>query len=450
MTSMAADYRPRTDLPPGPSLPPYAQVFAMGFRTTKFLMRCYRRYGATFKLRLPGYDPQIVVTDPEVVREVMTGTAKDLHAGEANRILGPLVGENSLLLLEEKRHLHHRRLMLPPFHGERMHAYGETMQAIAAEEFSTWKKGPAFVAHTGFQRITLKVIVKTIFGVDSDNVARELEEAITSVMRAAKNPIWLLPAVQVNLGPLTAWAEIERAVMTIDRILYREIAERRAEPGDRDDILTMLVKARDEDDRPMSDEELRDEMVTLLFAGHETTTTSMAWAVYRVLSDKAVYEKVLDELARVTGGGPLDVNAVPKLEYLDGVIKESLRRDPVIPMIGRRLKKPMTIGGWSLPEGAYVAPSIYVTHHRDDVWPNANAFMPERFVGKRLDPYRWFPFGGGIRRCIGMAFALYEMRVVLAELFHSKRLRLEPGYEARAVRRSVTLAPSGGVRIEVE
>ena len=229
MTSLAADYTPRTGLPRGPPLHPYAQVAHMGFRPTDYLMGCYERYGGTFKLRLPGYDPEIIVSDPDVVKEVLTGNAQDMHAGEANRILGPLVGENSLLLLEEKRHLHHRRLMLPPFHGERMHAYGDTMLEITRRELERWRPGRAFAAHPGFQRITLRVIVRTIFGVDSDEVACELERCINSVMTAGTNPIWLLPQMQRDLGPLTKWRALHDAVTTIDGILYREIAERRAE-----------------------------------------------------------------------------------------------------------------------------------------------------------------------------------------------------------------------------
>jgi cytochrome P450 family 110 len=453
MTSPAAQLevepvQVHTGLPPGPTSPALVQALHLWLRPVAFVEECRRRFGEPFTLRLPGFAPEVHFSDPEAIREIFTADAEDLRAGEANVILEPLLGAHSLLLLDGSRHLRERRLLLPPFHGERMQAYGETMRDITDREIGGWQVGHPFPIRQAMQRITLDVIMRTVFGVEDGPRLATLRERIERVLAVGTNPTILLPLLRRDLGPLSPWGRLVRARREVHDILAAEIERRRApEAPARDDILSLLVAARDEDGRPMPDEDLRDQMITLLFAGHETTATALAWAVYRILERPDVLEAIRAEYHRVVGSGSFRAEHVAHLTYLDATVKEALRLDPIIPDIGRRLVRPMQIGGWRLPAGVVAAPSIYLAHRRPDRWPEPEQFRPERFLGARPGPYEFLPFGGGVRRCLGMAFALYEMKVVLARVLSRVDLRLKSGYRARTVRRSITLAPSQGVPV---
>ncbi len=409
-------------LPPGPRLPALVQFLHLGFRPIAFLEECDRRYGTPFTLRVPARPPLVMFSDPEAIREIFTGDPELLRAGEANNLLEPMLGQHSLLLLDGPRHLRERRLMLPPFHGERMQAYGRIMREIADRSIDAWPVGRPFPIHDRMQAITLDVILRTVFGLDEGEVLDHLRERLRRLMAFVSGTLGvllLMPWLQRDLGPLTPGGRFTRLAREIDDLLFAEIARRRAEGvAGRDDILSMLIAARDEDGQPMSDQELRDEMVTLLLAGHETTATSLAWAFHRVLGRPEVLGKLRAELRAVA--------------------------------VSRRLQAPMRIGGCDLPAGVVASPCIYLTHRRPDLWPSPALFDPERFVGARPNPYAFFPFGGGVRRCLGAAFATYEMKIVLAEILTRVELRAAPGYTVRTVRRTVTLAPSGGMPVVVE
>ena len=447
-----------TTLPPGPGIPRVLQLLQWVRRPLPFMEECARAYGDCFTIGFPGLPgaparsrrPTFVFfSHPEAIREIFTGDGEGLHAGEANSFLEPLLGEHSLLFLDGSRHLRERRMMQPPFHGERMQAYGEVMRDITASVVDGWPVARPFPIHREMQRITLEVILRTVFGLDEGPRLTRLRDLLVTLLDRATKPHVLL--LQVDLGPWSPWGRLVRIGREVDQILFAEIARCRAERSStRTDVLSMLVAARDENGQPMTDQELRDEMFTLLVAGHETTATSLAWAFHRLLANPEVLERIRDELQGVTGGGSLEPSRVASLEYLDAVVKETLRLNPILPVVARRLVTPMRIGGRDLPAGVLATPCIYLAHRRPDVWPNPARFDPTRFVGLRPSPYSFLPFGGGVRRCLGMAFALYEMKVVLAEVLRRVTLRAAPGHQVRVVRRSITLAPSEGMPVVVD
>jgi cytochrome P450 family 110 len=447
-----------TTLPPGPAIPRVLQLLQWIRRPLQFMDECARTYGDCFTIgfpSLPGAPARsrrptfVFFSDPEAIQEIFTGDGEGLRAGEANSFLEPLLGENSLLLLDGQRHLRERRLMQPPFHGERMQAYGEVMRDITAAVVDDWPVARPFPLHREMQRITLDVILRTVFGLDEGPRLTRLRDLLVTLLDRGTKPYVLL--LQVDLGPWSPWGRLLRIGREVDDILFAEIARRRAEQSSAwSDVLSMLVAARDENGQPMTDQELRDEMFTLLVAGHETTATSLAWAFHRLFANPEVLERTRDELQRVTGGGALEPSRVASLEYLDAVVKETLRLNPILPVVGRRLVTPMRIGGRDLPAGVLATPCIYLAHRRPDIWPNPARFDPTRFLGLRPSPYSFLPFGGGVRRCLGMAFALYEMKVVLAEVLRRVTLRAAPGHQVRVVRRSITLAPSEGMPVVVD
>ncbi len=436
-------------LPPGPSSNRWVQAIRYAYRPVPFLDECARRYGETFSLRMPMGPPFVLFSNPTAIKEILTGDDDALHAGEASAVLHPLLGANSLLAVDGARHTRERRLMLPPFHGERMLAYGETMRDITDAAIDAWPIGRAFPVQDEMQAITLEVILRTVFGLAEPERLALVRKRVRRLVGLVVNPIWLLPAMNKDYGRLSPGHRFARVKREVDELLFAEFARRRAGAGEGDDVLSMLVAARDEDGQAMSDEELRDQMVTLLLAGHETTATALAWAVHHIIEND-VLTSIRTELDRELGDGPLHPGQVMRLEYLDAVVKETLRLRPVIGEVGRVLKRPMRIGGWDLPAGVEASPSIYLVHRRPDVWPDPERFDPRRFIGRRPSPYEFLPFGGGTRRCLGMAFALYEMKVVLAEVLRRVDLVRAPGYRMRMVRRAITFAPSEGMPVVVE
>jgi cytochrome P450 len=423
------------------------------WQPTEFLDECGRAYGDAFTVRfpsipwLPPNPPIVFFQEPDAVRDIFTADAEALRAGEANVDLKPLLGARSLLLLDGASHLRERRLMQPPFHGERLLAYGRTMQEIADGVIDAWPTKRAFPIHPEMQRITIEVIVRTVFGV-ADGPRLETLRALL-VRLLAQGVVPLASLLPIELGGLTPWGRFRRTQRQVARLVLDEIAVRRAARGG-DDVLSMLIAARDEAGEPMSDVALHDQMITLLVAGHETTATALAWAVHRLVTNPTVLARVRAELATVVGAGPLEPEHVRRLDYLDATIKETLRLNPIVPFVGRLLLRPTQIGGHALPAGVVAAPCIHLAHRRPDAWPDPERFEPERFLGRTPGPYTFFPFGGGVRRCLGMAFALYEMKVILAQLLSRVELRAVAGKTIRAVPRSITLVPSGGMPVIVD
>lgn len=433
---------------PGPRLPALVQGLQFVLQPVSFLGECRRRYGDPFAVNLPVGGPVALFSDPAAVREIFTGDAETMRAGEANLILRGILGDRSLLLLDGARHMTERRMMMPPFHGERMLAYGGVMRDVTEAAIARWPVGRPFPLLPETQAITLEVIVRTVFGVVDPDRRERLTDRLRRFMAIAVSPLLLWPALQVDLGPLSPWGRFLRLRREIDAVLDLEIASRRsAGRPPADDVLSLLLAARDEEGRAMPDEALRDELMTLLLAGHETTATALAWTIHRIATEPGVRDRVRDELDQVTGGREFDPADVARLEYLDGVIKETLRLNPVIPDVMRILGSPARIGGLDLPAGIGVAPNIHAAHRRPDVWPDPERFDPHRFIGARPNPYSFFPFGGGLRRCLGMAFAMHELRVVLATILARANLEIARGYRLRVARRNITWAPSGGLPV---
>ena len=427
------------ELPPGPKIPRLLQTYNWIFRPIPFMRECAKAYGDAFTIRMIGLPPMVFFSDPAAIKQVFTGDPEHLRAGQAQkRIFKPLVGSNSILLLDGARHKRERKLLLPPFHGERLRLYGDIMCEIADRSIDAWPFGTSFPIHARLQEITLDVILRIVFGVD--------DAALLSRLRTL-----LIRWLNFNWGPLTFWKRVTQ-LRRIDRLLYDEIARRKeSKQQGRNDILAMLVAARYDDGQPMGDEEIRDELMTVLVAGHETAATSMAWVIHHLLQNPDVLATAQAEVASVTGSGPpaskLTAEQIAGLSYLDAVIKETARLAPVVPIVVRHLEKDMCIGAYELPAGSVATPCIYLTHQRPELWSEPELFDPDRFVGRRVDPYTFFPFGGGVRHCLGAALASYEMKIVLARVLSRVTLRVGSRHRVRVVRRGITFAPSGGVPV---
>jgi cytochrome P450 len=435
-------------LPPGPAMHPSAQLALWMLQPIAFLEHCRARYGSTFTMQLPGFNPIVSFADEAANKEVFLGPAEEMFAGRANESLKPVVGGGSLLLLDGERHLRERRLLLPPFHGARMTSYGRTIQSIAQAELARAKLDRPAGIQSVMQHITLDVILRTVFGVAEGPDLVALRAAILDMLDGA-SPLNMIPALQVDLGGRSPWGRFLEKRLVVDQLLYKLIATRKREgTAGHDDILSLMIDARYEDGSAMSDRDLRDELMTLLAAGHETSATALAWTFTCLAANETAQARAHDEVDRVLGGAQDDAVTKAELPYVDAVIKETMRLHPVVYAVGRVLQKPRTIGGVDLPADHAAILSIYLTHHDPILWPEPERFDPSRFVdaptgrGNRVTPYTYFPFGGGVRRCIGMAFALYEMRIVLAEALRA--FRIEHVGRTRAVRRTVTMAPSGG------
>ena len=424
-------------LPPGPPLPRPVQTAIWSRQARRMLFSCQDRYGDVFRLKIAYEGTWVMLADPDAVKQVFTGDPRVFHAGEGNQILAPVLGRNSLLVLDEKPHMSQRRLLLPPFHGERMQAYGETMAEIAAAEIATWPTGTPYELRPRMQAITLDIILRTVFGVGEGERMSELRDALRDFLDLTTNPRLLLPLLLVGPERVRSLGAFRRRIERVDHLIYREIAERRR-AGDleqRDDILSLLVAARHEDGSPMRDEEMRDELLTLLVAGHETTATSLAWAVERLSRHPEKLDRLRDE---VEAGSE---------DYLTATIQETLRLRPVISIVIRRLTEPVEIGGYELPAGVSVTPSVYLVHRNPEIYPDPEAFKPERFLDNPPGTYTWIPFGGGVRRCLGASFAQFEMAVVLKELVKRRQIRPADPRPERIFRRAITETPRHNARV---
>jgi len=418
-------------LPPGPRMPRALQT-AIWFRRAQWMMaECRKRYGETFTLTIAHEGTWVMLSDPEDVRAVFTGDPRLLYAGEANGILLPILGEHSLLLLDGAEHMAQRKLMLPPFHGARMQSYRALMTDIARAEIERWPSGTPFRVRPRMQAVTLEIILRAVFGLDEGQRLAELRVELRRVLDRLTNPRWV--AFLIALGPerIPQFPPFAREMARVDRLIYAVIAARRAEgnAGQREDILSMLLGAEHEDGSGMSDRQLRDELLTLLVAGHETTATALAWAVERL----ARHPDKLERLAAETRAG--------EDRYLKAVVYETLRLRPVISLVNRTLKAPMRLGGYDLQVGVKVVPSIYLMHRRPDIYPDPERFLPERFLSNPPGTYTWIPFGGGVRRCLGGAFAQFEMEVVLAEIAARTPIGPARARPERVYRRAITETP---------
>jgi len=424
-------------LPPGPRLPRFVQTAAFMLAGPRFLEACRRRYGNAVTFGTLFDQRFVMVFDPDLVKELFRGSGDQLHAGEANALLGTVVGERSVLLLDGAEHLRHRRLLLPPFHGQQMLAYEQAVRESTDLEIDSWPIGTPFALLPSMQSLTLRVIVRAVFGYAPGAAEAELRRRLRAMVEPLARPRGLLMMATVvrGRGNPEAALRFEARKQAVDELLYPEIARRREQPDlvDRTDVFSALLLAQDEHGERLTDREVRDELVTLLLAGHETTATGLAWAFDLLLHTP----RVLSEALRAGD------------DYLDAVVKEALRIRPVIPGVGRIVRgEPFRLNGYEIPPGVEVNPSIRIIHRRSDIYPDPETFAPERFIGDGApDTYTWVPFGGGTRRCLGASFALMEMRVVLRRVLERAALTAADQRVSKVQFRAITLAPKSGARV---
>jgi cytochrome P450 len=427
-------------LPPEPTSSSLVQTLRWAFRPLQFMEECRAKYGDAFSVRFLGFErPMVLISDPAAIKALYMERENGLPPGR-NIVLEPVLGARSVLLLEGADHLARRKLMLPPFHGERMRSYETTVEEIISAEVDSWPLQAEFPIHSRMQAVTLEVILRAVFGVAEGPRLERLRAMLEKVLTDTASPrTQLIGMASRRWGGRGPWAKFEGQLRAADELLYAEIAEHRTKPDleHRTDILSLLMSARFEDGEAMSDKELRDQLMTLLLAGHETTATALAWSFDLLLRHPTVLARLRDSLA------------AGEDDYLRATISESLRLRPVIPLAGRRLAKELSVDGLELPAGTDVSPAIWLTHTRADLYPEPFAFRPERFLDGKVDNYAWIPFGGGIRRCLGAAFAEFEMRIVLREVLTRCDLRKADPAPERTGRRNITLSPRDGTPVIV-
>ncbi|MBW4650691.1 MAG: cytochrome P450 [Kastovskya adunca ATA6-11-RM4] len=440
-------------LPDGSQQPPLLQLLEWIANPFGYMERSAQRYGDPFTAELRQSNPLVFFSHPQAIQAIFTAAPDTFDAGRANGLIRPLVGDNSLLLLDGDRHAFQRHLMMPPFHGERMRSYGEIICQIAEQVASKWIPGQPFRARDAMQEITLQVILHAVFGLADGDRYQQLKPLLASLLNLTGSrlgsSLLFLDVLQKDWGSWSPWGRFKKRHQEMTTLLSAEIAERRAQVDPTaTDILTLLIAARDEQGQGMSDEELRDELITLLAAGHETTATTLAWAFYWIHKLPAVQEKLLQELASLGDNpSPMEISRLP---YLNAVCSETLRIYPVTPIVSPRiLKVPIEIMGYLFEPETMLAPCIYLTHQREDIYPEPQQFKPERFLERQFSPYEYLPFGGGNRRCIGFALALFEMKLVLATVLSRYQLALVDKRPVQPVRRGVTIAPQGGVQMVI-
>jgi len=422
-----------TGAPPSVPLPKAVQTLRFLVRPGAFMERWRAELGETFHASVHGPGELVFISDPDSLKKLFAADRVNTIAPGRNIILGPLLGPGSLLLQEGSEHLRRRKLMLPPFHGERMRAYEQVIADATESAVAGWPEGTPFKLHPRMQAVTLEVILRAVFGITDQRRRDELSAALVEILGATASPR-AVGFVVPGLRRSPVYRRLSGLSARIDELLAAEITERRADPGlgGRDDILSMLVAARFDDGSRMDDAELRDQLMTLLLAGHETTATALAWTFDLLFHRPDAMTRLTDE---VRAG---------RHEYLDAAIEESLRVRPVVPFTGRELGEPAELGGYELEAGTVVMAAISLTHTRPDLYPDPYAFRPERFLDGETETYSWIPFGGGTRRCIGAAFAQFEMRVALATILRVCELRPGSDRPERPVRRNVTMSPAGG------
>ncbi|KAF3885428.1 MULTISPECIES: cytochrome P450 [Nostocales] len=425
-------------------------IWAIG-NPIDYLERMGKRYGDIFLAEFIGFPSQLAISNPQAIQEVFTADAKLFSSGVGN-LAEPLLGANSLVLLDGDRHKQQRKLLMPSFHGERMRAYGHLMGDITKQVMNRLQVGQTFVVRQYMQEISLRIILQAVFGLKEGERYEQIRTTLTEMLDSFNTPFktlfLLFKVLQVDLGNLSPWGHFLRKRDLLDRLLYQEIHERRTQPESLgEDILSLLISAKDETGQPMTDVELRDELMTMLFAGHETTAIALAWALYWIHYIPEVREKLLQELNSIDIAN-IEPVEIAQLPYLNAVCLETLRIYPVVvAALNRVLQAPMQLMGYELPEGMTLSVSIYATHHRSDLYPEPKQFKPERFLERQFSPYEYLPFGGGNRRCLGMAFAMFEMKLVLATILSHNSFTLAEKRPLFPVRRGLTFAPNGGVRL---
>jgi hypothetical protein len=422
-------------LPPGPKAPLAWQSLGWWTRPVPFVERCRAKYGKRFTVRLAGTPPMVNISEPDQIKEAMQAPPDVLHPGEGANVLEPVVGRHSLILLDEDLHLEQRRLMLPAFHGERMKRLTGLMTEIAEREVASWPRHETIQLHPRMQELTLEIILRAVFGLEAGERLEAIRWRIVKILEFGLTPASLVPALRRG----RRWNDFVALREETDELIFALIDERRAGGTDGDDVLAMLLTAQHEDGSPMTRREIRDELMTMLVAGHETTASQLAWTFERVVRTPHVYARLRDAVDRGDDDG-----------YVEATINESLRRRPVLPIAEPRLvKKPITIGDWDYEPGCGLALSAYLLHHDADVYDDPYAFRPERFLEKPPGTYTWIPFGGGRRRCIGASFAQLEMKLVLKAVLQRCDVTANEQAAEATRRRAITYTPSRGASVRL-
>jgi cytochrome P450 len=436
-SSAGPDVECATSLPPGPRLPVAVQTCLFWGYRDHYLRACHRRYGDAFTVRAFPGGTMVFLADPQDVKIVFTGDTKVFHAGEGNEVLEPVMGARSVLLLDDEDHIAQRRRMLPAFHGDSVSKYREVVESATHAEIDRWPLDKPFKLMPSMRRITLEVILRAVIGAEDPQRLAALRATLPRVADVGGTVmlLWVWP----GLGRVGPWRRYRRDQARADDLLYQEIAEHRADPGldHRTDVLSLLMHQEQADPASLDDRNLRDQLVTLLLAGHETTTTALAWAFERLLRHPTVLSRLSDSIA------------AGEEEYLDAVVKEILRLRPVIHDIARVLTAPAEVAGYRLPAGTVVSPSIGLVQSADANFPDASVFRPERFLEGQPPPYSWIPFGGGTRRCLGAAFATFEMKTVLRTILTRTQLRAVGARSEGTMVRHITIVPGRGAKVRL-
>jgi cytochrome P450 len=420
----------------------------------ELLDECHRNYGDAFTLHIAGNGRFVMLSDPKAVREVFQGDPAALHSGEANSLFTATVGRHSVLVLDGAAHMRQRRVLVPPLKGERMRAFFDAMRLETLAAVRAWPTGTPFPTLPTMRRVTLRVILRTGLGLAPGPELDRFEQKMETFLSHGRQRYALVLMTILPIERLTAsrWAPLFRQLSDLDDDIFAFIATRRR--GEHtvtgQNVLDDLLDAKHEDGTPLEDREVRDALITILIAGHETTALALSWALAEMAQHPEVVDRLCDELARVTGGGPPAAEHLAALEYHDGAIRESLRLRPVAPFVVRKTVQPFSVDGREYPAGVVLCPCSYLVHQREELYPDAGRFRPERFLERKFGPHEWFPFGGSNRICLGMPFALYEMKVLVATLMSQVRPTRPPGARSRARRYGIVLGPDDGGRIIVQ
>jgi cytochrome P450 len=442
---------PTAALPPGPRAAPWWQLVRFAGDPLGLLAACHRRFGDTFTLDIAGNGRYVMLANPEAVREVFRGDPDVLHSGEANALFTATVGRHSVLVLDGAPHARQRRVVVPPLKGERMRAFFDAMRQETLDAVRAWPAGVPFPTLPTMRRVTLRVILRTglglIPGPAMDRFEHKMERFLSNGRQ--RHALVMMTVIPIQRLSGSRWVPLFRQLSDLDDDLFAFITTRRkgGNPTAGANVLDDLLAATHEDGTPLTDREVRDALITILIAGHDTTALALAWTLVDIATHTSVLDRLTDELARVTGSGPPEAGHLPDLEYLDGAIRESLRLRPVAPFVVRKTVQPFALAGRTYPAGVVLCPCSYLVHRRSELYPDPERFRPERFLERKFAPHEWFPFGGGNRVCVGMPFALFEMKVLLATLLSQVRPSRPARAHSRPQRYGIVLGPDDGGRI---
>ncbi|MBV6621388.1 MAG: cytochrome P450 [Rivularia sp. (in: Bacteria)] len=444
-----------SQLPNCISTPPLWQLINWIGDPIEFQKKYSQKYGDIFSMRLSGLGSFVIIANPQIIQEIFSKDAK-FDIGRANELAEPLIGKNSLMMMDGDRHRKERKLLMPSFHGEKIQVYAQQIIKITENITSKWQIGESFIVRSTMQKVSLEVILQVVFGLSEGSRYEQLKPLLTDWLDMTDSPLrssmLFFKFLQKDWGNWTPWGKMKRRQQQVRNLLQAEIEEKRSKTKTVDkgnDVLSLMMAVRYEDGQVMSDEELTDELLTILFAGHETTATTLAWAFYEIYQNPDVLEKLQIELASLKENpNPLEI---AKLPYLSAVCQETLRMYPVLPVLFPRIaKSPINIGGYQYDAQTTFMPSIYLVHYQEDLYPNPQKFDPKRFLERQYSPSEYLPFGGGSRRCLGYALALLEMKLVLATIISKYQLASSDDKPVKIQRRGFTLAPTGGVKMVVK